>query len=119
MLSKVLIIIQNDEVSPAFPMDQYLEFTLLSLNVTLEEAEAEGQQKRKIRKLKRRMALCNAYMVLIRNCMPVIIKYHAEPLYVINKFWQAYFTWDNLVREQLPSVMDFYTWYCDSNNMDE
>jgi hypothetical protein len=109
----------NEELSSAYPMDQYLEMTLFSLNTALQEAEAMGKQKRTIRKLKRRMALCNAYLALVRACIPVIRKYHAEPLYIINRFWQGYFTWDNLMQQRLPSVHDFYTWYCDCNNIEE
>jgi hypothetical protein len=113
------VIPENKEASSVYPIDQYIELTLLNLSTTLKEAEAKGMQSRTIRKLKRKMALCNAYLALIRNCIPVIRKYHAEPLYVINRFWQGYLTWDNLIQGRLPSVRDFYTWYCDSNNLDE
>jgi hypothetical protein len=120
MLPIAPVITKNKEANSAYPIDQYLELTLLSLSSALKEAEARGRPNRTIRKLKRRMALCNAYLALIRSCMPVIRKYHAEPLYIINRFWQAYLTWDNLMRGRLPSVSDFYTWYFDSNNiMDE
>lgn len=119
MLPVTPVILKNEDKNQASAIGLLLELTLLRLDVALKEAEIRGKQNRTIRKLKRRTALCNAYLGLIRNCIPVIRKYHTEPIYIINRFWQAYVTWDNLILGRLPSVCDFYNWYCDSNNVDE
>jgi hypothetical protein len=102
------------QISSAYMQGEHLEQILAHLLKSLADAEA-AMQKRHARKLKRRIGLCTAYLNLIRFCAPVISKYHAKPLYIINQFWTPYLSLDNLVSGYLPTVADFFSWYCDSN----
>jgi hypothetical protein len=91
--------------------DNYLELTIAGLESALTQAEA-ARKKRLIRKLKRRIGLCSAYLLLIRQCIPLIRAYHAKPLYIVNQFWHSFLSFDNLLTGNMPVKADFFSWYC-------
>ncbi len=96
----------------------YFEKTLQSLLRELNKAEQRTAGKRKIRRLKRQIDFCNAYLLLLQECLTVIAPFHPHPIYLVNRFWTDFNTWDNFCDGIYPSGKDFFSWYFDSKTIE-
>lgn len=97
-------------------MEDHYQLILHQLFRELQSAKNKNG-KRALRKLVYKLKLYNTYYKLLQECEPVLSPYYQHPVYLVNRFWSGLDPVEMISKEQYPSLLDFFAWFCSSDTI--